>query len=145
MVKYLGINEIAEIKKVFLEVFSNEPWNDNWKSDQQLTDYIMDLIDNPNSLSIGYYQENLLIGICLGYVFHWWQGKELFVKEFCIGNDYQNQGFGKKFLKEIEDLLKENEIKMIWLSTVRSFSAYKFYIGNGFKESKEDVILFKNF
>lgn len=143
MVKKLGIDTIGEIKKLFSDVFSNEPWNDEWHSDEQLTRYIMELIGNNNSLSLGYYQDSKLIGLSLGYILHWWEGKELFIKEFCIDRNYQHKGYGKRFLKEMEDLLLKDGIKMIWLSTDRKFPAYKFYLGNGFEESSENILLGK--
>ncbi|MFD2043083.1 hypothetical protein ACFSTA_02035 [Ornithinibacillus salinisoli] len=42
---------IQELRALFLDVFSNEPWFDKWENGQQVDLYIRDLIDNQNSLS----------------------------------------------------------------------------------------------
>ena len=43
-VKELNVNYIEEIKSLFVEIFTNEPWNDDWSDSMQLHEYIMDLI-----------------------------------------------------------------------------------------------------
>ncbi|WP_330548439.1 GNAT family N-acetyltransferase [Anaerostipes caccae] len=47
--KELNIKSIEEIKSLFAEIFTKEPWNDDWSDLAQLHEYIMDLIGNRNS------------------------------------------------------------------------------------------------
>ena len=47
--KEININNIEEIKSLFAEIFTKEPWNDDWSDLTQLHEYIMDLIGNRNS------------------------------------------------------------------------------------------------
>ncbi len=143
MVKKIGVEKIEEIKKLFLDVFSNEPWKDEWISDEQVTSYVLDIIDNNNSLAIGYYLDTKLVGLCLGTTFNWWQGKEIFIKEFCIDRSLQGKGFGKLFLKELESLLKKDGIEAVTLATDRTFPAYDFYIRNGYQEQKDTAFFVK--
>ena len=52
----LGMDNIEEIKNFFAEVFTKEPWNDDWSNQEQLHAYITDLIGNRNSLGGGLYR-----------------------------------------------------------------------------------------
>lgn len=144
MLRHLTIRELADVKSLFLDVFSNPPWNDRWPDDDTICAYLTELMDNDNALSLGYYAQDRLIGICLGYRFSWWQGPEYFVKEFCIARDLQGQGYGSRFLEEITNELKENGIDTLWLLTERSTPAHPFYLKNGFVERNENAFLLKN-
>ena len=49
-IKELTIEEIDIIKSFFKDVFMREPWNDDWSDNEQLHQYITDIIGNQNSL-----------------------------------------------------------------------------------------------
>ncbi|WP_067839287.1 GNAT family N-acetyltransferase [Amphibacillus sediminis] len=141
---FLKLSEYEEMKALFLDVFSREPWFDKWKDEKQVDLYLKDLIDNKNSLSLVFFDENKkLVGGSLGYVFNWWEGREYFIKEFFVSKEKQNQGIGSMFLTQISDILKGEEIKHIWLATERTVSAYHFYHKNGFTELKDSAFLMK--
>jgi len=53
--KELNINSIEEIKSLFAEIFTKEPWNDDWSDLIQLHEYIMYLIGSRNSLTLGLF------------------------------------------------------------------------------------------
>lgn len=55
VIKRLDTDQIEEMKRFFVEIFSNEPWNDDWSNKEQLHLYMMDLTGNRNSLSLGLY------------------------------------------------------------------------------------------
>lgn len=135
---YLETQHDQELKALFLDVFSASPWFDEWVDEQQLDLYLKDLTGNHNSLSLGLFDENnKLVGGSLGYTFNWWQGKEYFIKEFFVSNDFQNKGVGTQFLKEINSLLKDQGISHLTLMTDKDVPAYHFYQKNGFTEQKE--------
>ncbi|SES62206.1 aminoglycoside 6'-N-acetyltransferase I [Oceanobacillus limi] len=137
---YIQKEHVEGLKALFLDVFSNEPWFDKWEDDQQLDLYIRDLIDNQNSLSLILVDdEGSIVGGSLGYVFHWWEGKEYFIKELFISRNKQNQGLGKLFLEQIYDILATENIKHITLMTERDVPAYSFYQKNGFTELEDSV------
>ncbi|MBO0994924.1 GNAT family N-acetyltransferase [Bacillus sp. SD088] len=132
------------MKKLFLDVFSNEPWFDKWNNEKQLNAYMKDLTENNNSLSLALYDEkDELIGCSLGYVFNWWEGREYFIKEFFVSRKKQNQGAGSTFLTLINNILKAEEIKHITLATEKTVPAYHFYQKNGFSVLKDSVYLVK--
>lgn len=141
----LDITMVDQIKKLFREIFMNEPWNDDWSNDDQLYNYILDLIGNRNSLAFGLYYNGCLVGLSLGNVIHWCTGTEYYIQEFCIRTELQGKGLGTKFLSDIQTLIKEKGVTRIFLQTERTVPAYKFYQKNGFVELNEHASLVKEF
>ncbi len=144
IIKVLNLQNIEEIKGFFKSVFSAPPWNDDWSNEQQLHNYINDLIGNVSSLTFGLYDDNELIGISLGNIRHWFTGTEYFIDEFCISTRLQGKGFGTYFLKRIEECIVQKGIRQMFLQTQRNLPAYKFYEKNGFVELKDHVSLVKD-
>lgn len=142
-IKELNLHQIKDITLLFQDVFSQEPWNDKW-NDEQLHLYLLDLMDNKNSLSYGLFDQNQMIGLSIGHIRHWYQGTEYRIDEFCIDTKYQSQGCGTFFLQEIEKQVKEKNIKTLFLQTDRTIPAYHFYQKNGFETVDDLITLVKN-
>lgn len=142
-IKELNLHQIKDITLLFQDVFSQEPWNDKW-NDEQLHVYLLDLMDNKNSLSYGLFDQNQMIGLSIGHIRHWYQGTEYRIDEFCIDTKYQSQGCGTFFLQEIEKQVKEKNIKTLFLQTDRTIPAYHFYQKNGFETVDDLITLVKN-
>ncbi|MBM7839780.1 aminoglycoside 6'-N-acetyltransferase I [Alkalihalobacillus xiaoxiensis] len=142
-IKPLKHSEYAQMKQLFLDVFSHEPWNDRWANDE-LDAYMKELMENSNSLTLGLYDEKEeLIGCSLGYVFSWWEGREYYIKEFFIARHKQKQGAGEAFLKLLNDFLKAEGVKHTTLMTEKTVPAYRFYQNNGFRELEDSAFLVK--
>lgn len=144
-IKELDISNIEDIKALFFDIFTNEPWYDDWSDPKQLNAYIIDLIGNRNSLSLGLYKDDELIGLSLGSIMHWYTGTEYYICEFCIKTEKQRNGAGTAFLKMVEEYAKSKNITHIFLQTDRTVPAYEFYRKNGFTELSEHVSLYKYF
>ena len=134
-----------EIKFIFKEVFTKEPWNDDWSDDVQLNEYLLDIMGMRNSLIYGFYLNKKLIGISIGYIKHWCSGTEYMIDEFCINIDEQRKGYGTIFVKQIEDLLRQKNIHVIYLITQKNVPAYSFYKKLGFIEQSETISFYKEF
>ena len=144
-IKKLELEHLDEVKELFKRVFMNEPWNDDWSNEKQLTNYMLDLMGNRNSLGLALCEKDEIVGISLGSIMHWCAGTEYYIYEFFITREYQNRGFGSQFLSEIEDYVKELGINHIYLQTDRPMPAYQFYKKNGFMELEEHASLVKMF
>ncbi len=90
-IRELNVNNIDDIKNAILNIFSKDPWNDTW-TEEQLHLYVLDLIENKNSLSFGFYENQNLVGISLGKVKHWCEGTEYWIEEFGILPEKQKSG-----------------------------------------------------
>lgn len=144
-IKILESSQIDEVKKLFRTVFMNEPWNDDWSNEEQLDNYMLDLTGNRNSLSIGLYDGDELIGVSLGSVMHWCTGTEYYIYEFFINTKHQGKGFGTEFIKDIIEYVKHMNVNHIFLQTERELPAYSFYKKAGFRELEGHASLVKMF
>ena len=138
-IKRLSTDEKENIKDLFVSVFTNEPWNDDWSDKTQLELYITDLTGQSYSLTYGLYDNDELIGISMGYIKHWYSGTEYIINELCIRTDRQGKGAGSFFLSEIEKAIKEIGLKQIFLLTDSNVPAYEFYKKNGYVELESNV------
>ena len=144
MIKELNIEYIEEIKSLYAEVFTNKTWNDDWSDRTQLHKYIIDLIGNKNSLTLGLFEDDKLIGLSMGSIMHWYSGTEYYIFEFCIKIEKQSMGIGTAFLKKVEEYVKNKQITHIFLQTERTVPAYHFYQKNGFITLKDHISLVKD-
>lgn len=143
--KELSIAEKDIITQLFLSVFTQEPWNDDWSDEKQLDAYITDLTGNLNSLSLGVFDEDgNIVGMSLGNIKHWYSGTEYCIDELCVLSSMQGQGVGSKFLELIEEYLKDRDIYSIYLQTERDVPAYNFYKKRNFFELKGHVSFAKD-
>jgi aminoglycoside 6'-N-acetyltransferase I len=142
--KRLSIDDKEEIKKVFVGVFTKEPWYDDWSDEEQLDMYICDLVGQGYSLTYGLYDDTgELIGISLGYIKHWYSGTEYIINELCIKTEKQGAGAGTFFIHAIEEAIKEQGLKQIFLLTESNVPAFEFYRKNGFVQSEYNVAFSK--
>ena len=132
--KELNSMNRESIIQLFIDVFSNEPWNDDWSDTAQLDAYITDLTGQNYSLTLGYFDGERLIGLSMGHIKHWYTGTEYCIEEFCISRDFQGKGIGTAFMKAIESFLSERQVCRIFLQTEKSAAAYSFYTARGFHE-----------
>lgn len=135
----LGPEDRDAVTRFFVDVFSHEPWNDDWSDAAQLQSYIRDLTGQPNSLTLGLFDGDEMTGLAMGRIKHWFRGTEYCIDELCIARDRQGRGLGTAFLREMERYLTDHGIVQIFLQTDRNVPAYRFYLKNGFTEQQDHV------
>ena len=141
----LDESSFEDIKTLFRSVFTQPPWNDDWSDEEQLDQYLLDLMGTRLPLVLGLVEDGELIGVSLGNIRHWYEGTEYLIDELCIKTEMQGRGYGSLFLSLIEGHLLERSLHTIYLTTERNVLAYEFYRARGFKELPNDVALFKTF
>ncbi len=144
-IKEMEIESLLEIKSLFREVFSNPPWNEDWSNEEQLDNYLKDLVEVRNPIIFGLYEEKDLIGVSIGRIKHWCAGIEYFIEELCLRADYQGRGYGRRFFASMENELIGRGIHTIFLMTDRDKPAYGFYKKIGFTEIPELTSFMKDF
>ena len=135
-IQEITIEQIEDVKRLMLAVFSGEPWNDAWTEDQ-LHAYLTQLMGEHHSLSFGIYLHGSLSGVSLGKIKSWCEGTEYWIEEFGVLPQMQRKGVGSQFIQEMEKALIKRGITHIVLLTERDVPAYGFYQKNGFEEKKE--------
>lgn len=143
-IRKIGVENKDEIKEVIRKSFSEEPWNDDWQDEAQFDLYMLDLIDNKNSLPLGLYENGELIGVSLGRIKHWYGGTEYWIDDLAIHPKAQGKGCGSHFLDLIEEYLKSENIVGIVLLTKRGIPAYHMYKKKNFVELTERVVFEKH-
>ena len=143
--KELSIKNFDEITFIFKEVFTKEPWLDDWSDDNQLNEYLLDIMGMRNPLIYGFYLNQKLIGISIGHIRHWYSGTEYYIEQFCILTDEQKKGYGTTFINQIQKLLLQKDIHVIYLNTERNKPAYNFYKKLGYIELSENTSFYKEF
>lgn len=142
--KELSLDDFEEIKKLFKEVFMAPPWNDDWSDDNQLNEYLHDLMEVRTPLCYGLYVDDILTGVSIGNIRHWCGGTEYFIEELFVKISEQGKGYGAEFLRLIENELPSKGVIQIFLQTETTVPAYKFYKNRGFTELKNHVSFFKD-
>ncbi len=141
-IRRLEVAELSKAKALFVDVFSQEPWHDKW-TDEQLDLYFEDLMDGNSSLCLALYAEEKLIGLCMGRVYHWYEGTEYEIREFCIAKVWQGKGMGRQFLDLAGSEVAKLGVHMLTLSTLAETSAYEFYQQVGFSVHSDARFLYK--
>ena len=143
-IREMSLADLAEIKGLFRDVFCAPPWNDDWRDERQLDEYMRDLMDVRHPLVYGLYQGGL-IGVSIGRIKHWYAGTEYYIEELFLRGDCQGRGYGRAFLALIESRLSDMGVHGIYLTTDRDKPAYGFYKAAGFDEQPESVGFFRAF
>ena len=142
--RQLTPERFEDIKAFFRDVFTKEPWNDDWSDDHQLTMYITELICSANSLTYAMYDGEEMVSLAMGHIKHWYSGTEYYIEELCVRTDLQGRGIGTAFIEHIENALREMGINHIFLQTDRDMPAYDFYLRRGFTELVNHVSFVRN-
>lgn len=139
----MGMAEIGIIKSVFRDVFTGEPWKDDWSDDRQLHQYLTDLAGQSNSLTFGLFDAGSLIAVSMGHIKHWYTGTEYYIEEFFVRTEKQKSGIGTCFIKRVEEEIKKMGLTRIFLQTENDMPAYDFYRKNGYHELNSHVSFVK--
>ena len=134
---------LPQMAELYKAAFTGEPWNDDWSDTAQLNKYMKEISCSFNSLNYGLIIDGKLSAMSVGKIHHWWSGTEYAVEEFCVSPEIQNQGLGTRFMKMIEDDVRDRGLSGIFLQTDSDKPSYKFYLKNGFRELERHVSFFK--
>ncbi|WP_265457999.1 GNAT family N-acetyltransferase [Enterococcus sp. HY326] len=139
-------DDYPAIIQAYIDVFSDEPWNDVL-TEAQITQYVTDMTEL--NTFIGYLLEDSdtheLLGCALGFIKPWYQGREYMLDTLFIRQKYQGQKLGQTFISNIKTALHHREIYTILLDTDRGTPAEKFYLATGFKPMEEALMLYLSF
>ena len=135
---------LPQMAELFKNAFYGEPWNDDWSDSVQLNEYIKEISGGYNALNYGLIIDGRLVAMSIGMIRHWWEGTNYNIEELCVSPDMQGQGIGKRFMRLIENDIRERGLHGIFLQTDNDKPAYRFYMKNGFKELNSHVSFYKS-
>lgn len=140
----LGPDRLSEMAALYQNAFKGEPWNDDWSDPVQLNEYVKEISSSYNCLNYGLLIDGKLAAMSLGMIRHWWEGTNYNIEDFCVSPELQGQGIGSKFMKLIENEIKQMGLAGIFLQTDSDKPSYRFYKKNGFKELETHVSFYKS-
>lgn len=132
---------IDECTILFLNVFTRDPWNDQWESRQDAQKYLEAHYAFNSFLGYVAVWDNRIVGAAFGFIKPWQRGLEYYINEFFVDTAVQGKGVGTLLLKQIAADIKGKNMNAIILTTQRAFPAYGFYVKNGFTEIPGEVFL----
>ena len=138
------IKDMDAIVELYKDVFSAEPWNDVWKSRDQVRYYLNELIENPVFEGFVAYENSLLVAVCFGHKRSWWTGKEFFIDELFVANGIQGNGIGTRLLHYVERNLFILDCMRLTLLTNRDIAAKDFYLKKGFTTIHNRIVMTKD-
>ncbi|WP_438315607.1 GNAT family N-acetyltransferase [Sporosarcina sp. FA9] len=133
-------NDLLKCTRLFINVFNEEPWNDNW-SEGVAKQYLLDYTNTPGFMGILAVKEEVIIGFIFGAHKVWWSGNEFFINEMCVSTEIQKTGIGSILLNYLLKKLDSEKVSNLSLLTDRGIPAEAFYKKNGFMEIERLMFL----
>ena len=127
---------------LFVKVFSQEPWQDQWPSLERAEEYLSDIVGTSGFKGFIAYEGRKILGLCLGHTVRWWAGDEFYIDEFCIDSSVQSSGIGTQLLDYARERLLKDKIQFIVLLTERNTFAERFYAKQGFDTSDKAIFMY---
>lgn len=142
-IEKMSVEHIQECADLFIDVFSREPWNEQYESKEQVIRFIHNHMNNNYFVGYVLKEKDKIIALSLGMKKPWIQGMEYYIDQFCIQYDRQGEGIGSYFLKQIEERIQKDGMNAFMLQTEKGFPSEAFYKKNGFIECENMIVLVK--
>lgn len=136
-------SDIEEIAERYIDYYNNHE-EGCWQYEKAYR-RIHQMVTIENSLClIQKDDEAHTIGFAMGYFKEYDDISVYYIEEIVIFADYQNKGYGKQFLNEIEKRILEYGAKRIELTSVNDAHHMHFYKGVGMQEATNLKIMGKH-
>ncbi len=139
----LDAGRLPEMAELYNTAFRGEPWNDDWSDPVQLNEYVKEISGCYNALNYGLLIDGKLAAMSVGMIRHWWEGTNYNIEEFCVSPELQGQGIGSRFMRMIENDIRDMGLCGIFLQTDSDKPSFRFYQKNGFNELDRHVSFYK--
>ena len=132
MIKPFSICDFDKCCDLFIKVFNEPPWNDNWTV-ETAKKRLKEFTDNKRFLGYTLWEDDMLIGAVFCHMKTHFSGDEIFIEELFVSQDYQRKGHGKALMNAVEQYAKENSFVSITLLTGTDSPAFEFYKNSGYE------------
>ena len=141
IIQKFDINRLDDCADLYMKTYSQEPWNESWKSKDVVIDFMKNHYENNYFIGFIALKNEKIVAVSLGYKKPWIKGMEYYIDDFFVSSDYHRQGIGFKFMTAIKNDLISQNIRAIILSTERNYPAHKFYESLDFKVLEDTIFL----
>lgn len=123
--RLIDFKDLEKIVEIFLDYYNNYE-DENW-TEERAFKRILQIYNIDDSMSFKITINNKIIGFVLGYKKVYGDLSAYKLEEILIMKKYQNQGIGSSVMKEIEKILKKENIELIELVAINDNFHEKFY------------------
>ena len=111
--------DIPDCAEVFVEVFGNEPWNEEWHiADARAR--LEEIYHTRGPYGVIAIEDGEAVGFAMGHTEQWRRGKKHFyIKEMCALTDRQRHGLGTGLMKTLCSDRAKRDVEAIYLLTAR--------------------------
>jgi aminoglycoside 6'-N-acetyltransferase I len=134
------VKDQKRIAELFSVEYSKPPYNGKWTRERALIkvkSYYKSLY-----VYVGILEKEI-VGFIMFKVSEGDKEKETYIQELVVGSKFQGKGFGKTFLKFIEDYSKKKGVKNLALCSNIKSKAFKIYKKLGWKQDRIFVYMTK--
>ena len=129
-------------RKLFIEVFNSEPWNDCW-TQESAGARLQEFVDNRRFFGFTLWEGETLVGAVFCHGSTYCKGGEVFIDELFVSPACQRKGVGKALMEAVEVYARREGYTIITLLTNREYPSFGFFKGFGCRESEFMVWMFK--
>ncbi|PBQ33894.1 GNAT family N-acetyltransferase [Sphingobacteriaceae bacterium] len=133
IIKIESPKSLPSCAEVLVNAYNSEPWNDEWTKDKAL-EKLMCFYNSPKFLGWMAYENDKLLGCCVGNIEPYFSGDYFYLKEMFVSFDAQHKGIGRELMNVLTAELERININAIILFTSSEFFPFEFYNKVGFNE-----------
>lgn len=137
----IGGELLPQCVEVYQKAYGGAPWNETYPS-EQLTRYLGAFLHSDVKCAYCLVEKECVIGVALGLIVPCFDAPFFRLEDFCIAPEFQRQGYGGRFLREIAAKVRTFGCDSILLGTQRGYPSHKLYLKEGFREI-ESVLMHK--
>lgn len=139
-IRAMDLSRLSEYAELFVSVFNQKPWNDEWTQETALI-RIENMMRTNTFIGKALYADNDLKGIIWGQKEQYYDGIHFQIQEFCVKTSEQNKGYGKALLGALKAELSEAGVTNTYLITSKGESTEGYYAKRGFVTSDYMVLM----
>ena len=129
-------SDLDECSKIYLDVFSNPPWNEKWNL-EIIGLRLSHFYGSKGFIGLLAESEGSVLGFVLGNTEPFYFGQVLYLREMCVQQNQQRKGIGARLYCALEPILIENKVASVYLTTRTNTPASQFYHDLGFSIEKQ--------
>jgi len=133
-IRSISEQDLPTCAELFAQVFSQTPWNEPWS--QEAAFKRLSHFYQSKGFTGVLLQDQSLVGFALGNIEPFYFGDLFYLREMCVDSATQNSGNGQLLMGALHEMLQQQGVKGIYLTTEKQIVAAKFYQKQGFKPSE---------
>ncbi|MBE7380994.1 MAG: GNAT family N-acetyltransferase [Leptolyngbya sp. SIO1E4] len=142
-IRKITVQDLDKLCHLFVEVFRQEPWNEEWKI-EWVEERLKYILNSQYSESLLAENANEIVGAVLGRGMPFKGNLNFEIVELFVSPTLHNQGIGTKLLTALEQSLAQSNYYRIFLLTASGSPAESFYRKCGYVTNEQLCFMTKS-